>query len=898
VTVAIPAGNYSGGVATAINLSINDDALIEPNETIDFSLANPSAGINIGDADGDAAVQNTHTYTINDDDQPIVELSSASASDTESSGGNIPQLIIRGTLAAAVSIDVNCIGGSATGSGVDYTHIAQVTLPSGIYDGSAATAVAINLAIVNDSLYETNETIDLVLANPGPGLTVDDADGNSVIQSSHIYTILDDENSIILRLNKAANKQEATIGDIVTYQIDISNTIISDVPNVVVSDRIPPNFKYLDGSARLNGAKIADPSGNRPLLFDIGTVPALVDGNGNGWADPGEPGHMRLRYQLVVGSGATPGDYKNTAVALSNTPISNRDKATVSIIQDPLLNLTTIIGKVFMDEDRDGWQDPGEKGVAGAMVALDNGTYALTDEFGRYHFPAVDPGQRLVKINLNSLGTGATATTKEIVILWITPGLLATANFGVLYETEIERIGRPGQPGIFLESQILHKPVEVVGGAENLALLINGEMASIPTDDVQLVVENLNEVVEIRGNLLERPILFQTDPGLKGNEKAWRLNIMDAKGKIIHTLRGKGSLPKTVRWNGRINAKNSVKGGEIYQYQMVVEYTDGSRATSARKLFGINQTTAIFLNLTGEAFITDSDKLSPKARQVLAETAAVLKKYPKEKVIIEGHTDWVGTDEYNMDLSRRRAESALRFLVTEAHLPQDRFVVRWYGESRPLASNEYAETRALNRRIEIKGQVDDVKRSKLYDQYRTQPSVKINGKSVKVDPNGRFSHEVADKSVKRFDIEVKNLRGQSYNTTIAVPTVEILNSAEKIMLPYGDSVSGYQINSHGSGQPAGEQKNLVTYDLKGKTEAGNSVEIDGTTVPVNPDGTFQAALPLKRGNNPFGLLVRNPAGVSRIVNLLVTVNDHHEDGKLILASGPAPNLLVELRVCQ
>ncbi|UCD80501.1 MAG: OmpA family protein, partial [Desulfobacterales bacterium] len=428
----------------------------------------------------------------------------------------------------------------------------------------------------------------------------------------------------------------------------------------------------------------------------------------------------------------------------------------------------------------------------------------------------------------------------------------------------------------------------------NLALLINGEMASIPTDDIQLLVENLNEVVEIKGNTLDKQILFQTEPGLRGDEQAWRLNIMDARGKVVRTLSGKGSLPNTIRWNGWLDNQQTVKGGEIYQYQMVVEYADGSQATSARKLFGINQTTAIFLNLTGEAFITDSAELSPKAKEILKETAAVLRKYAKEKVIIEGHTDSVGSDEYNIDLSRRRAESALTYLVNEERLPQERFVVRWYGESRPLASNEYAETRALNRRIEIKGQVDDLKRSKLYDQYRTKPSVKINGEPVKVDSNGRFSLEVADKSVKQFEIEVINVRGQSYKTTIDVPTVEILNREDKILLPYGGTAAGYKTGGTSTAQTPDEQKPLVTYDLLAKTEPGNSVEIDGASIPVMTDGTFQTTLSLKRGNNPFGLLVRNPAGISRIVNLMVTVNDQDEDGKLLLATGPAPNLLVEL----
>ena len=51
------------------------------------------------------------------------------------------------------------------------------------------------------------------------------------------------------------------------------------------------------------------------------------------------------------------------------------------------------------------------------MVALDSGVYALTDPYGRYHFPAVDPGHRMVKINLKSLADGAEATRRVRYLL-------------------------------------------------------------------------------------------------------------------------------------------------------------------------------------------------------------------------------------------------------------------------------------------------------------------------------------------------------------------------------------------------------------------------------------------------------------------------------------------------
>src|SRR6185369_12882547 len=102
----------------------------------------------------------------------------------------------------------------------------------------------------------------------------------------------------------------------------------------------------------------------------------------------------------------TPGDYRNSAVAkdvCATCPISNTDEAVVKVRTDELFSLGTILGKVFDDQDGNGRQSAREGGIAGAMVALDDGSYALTDAQGRYHFPAVEPGDRLAKINLASL---------------------------------------------------------------------------------------------------------------------------------------------------------------------------------------------------------------------------------------------------------------------------------------------------------------------------------------------------------------------------------------------------------------------------------------------------------------------------------------------------------------
>ncbi len=632
-----------------------------------------------------------------------------------------------------------------------------------------------------------------------------------------------------------------------------------------------------------------------PRCFDIGTVPAHNDANGNGQVDPDEAGYVPVLFQLAVGSGAGPGDYDTHAVARDVCPscfISNPAEARVTVTFDPIFDLGTIIGKVFYDHNRNGWQDPGEDGAGGVMVALDSGVYALTDPHGRYHFPAVEPGHRMVKINLKSLADGAEATTSETAVLDITPGLMAKANFGVLYEPETIKTGRPAEPGITIQSEAIEQPIQVLGNVDSLTLMINGEVVAVPNNNVRLLVENLNEVVELKGSRLDKPVQFQIDRNFDVPVENWELKILNPKGDVVHRLNGKGQPPETIDWNGRYGANQMVTGGDIYQYQLEVNHTDGSRTTSDRRIFGINQSKIISVNLTGEAFVSDSAELSQKARDVLKETAKILRKFPDEKVVIEGHTDSSGTDSYNLELSKKRAQSALNYLVKEEKLPEKRFIVRWYGESRPIVSNEFAETRALNRRIEIKGQINKTERSKLYDQFRTEAAVKINGKDLPLD-GSRFSTQVAGEQMKRFTVEVVNRRGQSLQTTFSVPDVEILQTEKTVLLPFGSAGDGYHVEEAGSAETAG-QDTMATYEVQGRTTPGNSIEVDGIPIPVKPDGGFTIPLELRRGSNAYGLLVRNSSGTTRLVNLMVTVNDRDQNGELILATDPIPNLTVQL----
>ena len=106
------------------------------------------------------------------------------------------------------------------------------------------------------------------------------------------------------------------------------------------------------------------------------------------------------------------------------------------------------------------------------------------------------------------------------------------------------------------------------------------------------------------------------------------------------------------------------------------------------------------LTLGDVLFDTARTTLKPGALRTVDQLARFLETNPEQKILIEGHTDSVGDDAYNRELSLRRAEAVQRAL-TDRRISADRMEVNGLGEGYPVASNNSAEGRQRNRRIEV-----------------------------------------------------------------------------------------------------------------------------------------------------------------------------------------------------
>jgi large repetitive protein len=229
-----------------------------------------------------------------------------------------------------------------------------------------------------------------------------------------------------LIVTKTSIKRSASVGDVVPYEITVRNTENAQRAGVIVVDILPPGMKYVIGTASVNGAPAEPVKTDRQLSWTGQIIPAS--------------GSVRYNLTLVVGAGVTGGEKVNTGLAQNGTDgsaISNRGTAVVSIIPSAIFDCSELLGKVFEDTNRNGYQDEGEPGVPGVRLATVNGQLITTDEFGRYHIAcAAVPDARIgsnfvLKVDTRTLPLGWDTTTDNPRSIRLTRGKFGELNFGV-----------------------------------------------------------------------------------------------------------------------------------------------------------------------------------------------------------------------------------------------------------------------------------------------------------------------------------------------------------------------------------------------------------------------------------------------------------------------------------
>jgi uncharacterized repeat protein (TIGR01451 family) len=275
-----------------------------------------------------------------------------------------------------------------------------VVPPPSVLPGTAGTTYYLHLLLSNGTMPGQSQ----VFNNPIP---------------------IDPELYGAVAISKTSSLTNVTKGTLVPYTITVTNVYGAPLTGISIVDRFPAGFKYVAGSARLDG----NPA-----------VP-LINGRELVWNGLELQFNQRrtIRLLLVVGSGVSEGEYVNRAAVLNAATggtVSGEATATVRVIADPDFDCTDVIGKVFDDGDLNGRQDQGEKGLPGVRVVTARGLIVSTDNNGRFHItcaavPDEDRGSNFIlKLDERSLPSGYRMTTENPRVQRATRGKMLRVNFG------------------------------------------------------------------------------------------------------------------------------------------------------------------------------------------------------------------------------------------------------------------------------------------------------------------------------------------------------------------------------------------------------------------------------------------------------------------------------------
>lgn len=256
-----------------------------------------------------------------------------------------------------------------------------------MFVGDSAVIDIITRVRLNLEAGEHTYTNVAAMSWNGGSLTSDqDSLSNTVVRSFVSY----------LKITKQALRKVVEIGDIATYVVRVTNMSPSNYArDIQVVDKIPFGFRYIEGSSFIDTMKIADPVGRKELLWLLrDSLPA--------------GGTIQFIYRLVVGAGAAEGNGINTAQAFGvsqfgNAMVSAEVAERVEVRRGVFSTHGLIIGKVFYDDNRNRYQDEGEKGVKGIELMMEDGTRIITGDDGKYSVPDVLPGEHVIRVRTHTL---------------------------------------------------------------------------------------------------------------------------------------------------------------------------------------------------------------------------------------------------------------------------------------------------------------------------------------------------------------------------------------------------------------------------------------------------------------------------------------------------------------
>lgn len=241
-----------------------------------------------------------------------------------------------------------------------------------------------------------------------------------------------------IQLLKTSDRAAAEPGDIVVYRLNARNLSTTLINNPEIRDDLPLGFQYVDGSVRAelggNAVNVTVERNGRSLTFRPNVALPIASDN--------IP--LNIVYAAQVTNDAIRGSGINRA-SISGTRTDNRRivrtgpvSHLMRIRPGILSDCGTLVGRVFVDKNFDGEQQPGEPGVPNAVIYMDDGNRIVTDANGLYSLSSVLSGSRTLALDLTSVPGYTLAPNLYFIernsqsrLVRLAPGALGRVNFAV-----------------------------------------------------------------------------------------------------------------------------------------------------------------------------------------------------------------------------------------------------------------------------------------------------------------------------------------------------------------------------------------------------------------------------------------------------------------------------------
>ncbi|MBW2424431.1 MAG: DUF11 domain-containing protein, partial [Deltaproteobacteria bacterium] len=553
--------------------------------------------------------------------------------------------------------------------------------------------------------------------------------GSSQLFNNHIP--LDPVSTGVVSIRKTTPAINVSRGDLVPYEIVFSNTESTDFAGLTLVDRYPAGFRYVKGSARLDG-DAAEPTVNGRELEWTGL-------------DLAGDSSRTVVLLLAVGAGVTEGEFVNRAWVEDGTGVffSGEATATVRVVPDPTFDCTDVLGKVFDDANQNGIQDEGEKGLPNVRLMTVRGLAVNTDPHGRFHITcAIVPNERrgsnfILKLDDRTLPSGYRMTTKQTQVARATRGKALRMSFGA----SIHRVvGLDLADAVFDSGSnemrthwksripLLLDQLEKGDSILRLSYLADMEPERLVRARLAEIERLIREAWSARGHdalEVETEIYWRRGEAYRGKQPSSGDQTEDRTSFVPTTLPPVGAGPpglappsgnsgerhlstdvEPTRWAIDPESLDATAGDAIEERPVVDESVETIKLTDVvppirfesgvariapdvvetlrARLFEMQHLENVRLHLVGHA---DDQALSPRLRAQFGD---------------------------NEGLSRERAGEVAEFLQSALMLPPESISFAWAGDSQPIAPNTTAEGRALNRRVEVEI---------WYDEKREAPGV-------------------------------------------------------------------------------------------------------------------------------------------------------------------------------